>query len=145
ATAPLAVRRSANSGKSASVFHSLLPAEHALVCALARPSAIHLRTCSTGTGPYSLWSAPMILYIIVLGQSQNTNTQDEVAKNQDDHGHQAADAATNSLSFASASPLSINPIARSQPSPSDLTLPATNSAAAVLSKTASRFGPQSSF
>src|SRR5437879_5494255 len=80
ATPPLAVSRSANSGKSASVFHSLLPSDHALVCALARPSAIHLRTCSTGTGPYSLWSAPMILYIIVPSQSENTNTKDEVAK-----------------------------------------------------------------
>src|SRR5882724_10573162 len=72
---------SANSGKSASVVHSLRPSDHALVCALARPSAIHLRTCSTGTGPYSLWSAPMILYIIVLSQSENTNTKGEVATN----------------------------------------------------------------
>src|SRR6266542_6672140 len=80
ATARWARSASANSGKSARVFHSLTPSDQALVCALARPSASHLRTCSTGTGPYSLWSAPMILYIIVLSQSENTNTWDEVAK-----------------------------------------------------------------
>src|SRR5436190_16871790 len=83
ATAPWARSASANSGKSERVFHSLLASDHALVCALARPSTSHLRTCSTGTGPYSLRSAPMILYIIVLSQSENTNTPGEVAKNQD--------------------------------------------------------------
>ena len=57
--------------------------------------------------------------------------------------HQRADAAASSFSFASALPLPINSAAESQPSTSDLVFPATNSAAAALSKTASRFGPRS--
>src|SRR5881397_3309678 len=81
ATAPRSLSASVNSGKSASVFHSLLPSDHTLVCALARRSAIHLPTCSAGTGPYSLWSAPMILYTVVLSLSENTNPRGEVAIN----------------------------------------------------------------
>src|SRR2546423_1412584 len=53
----------ANSGYSESGFHSVVPSSSIRVCALARPSAIHWRNCSVLIGPYSLPSAPMILYM----------------------------------------------------------------------------------
>src|SRR5277367_5496029 len=51
------------SGKSASVCHSSDPSAFALVWRLARPLAIHDRTCAAVTGPYSLPSPPMIVYM----------------------------------------------------------------------------------
>src|SRR5450759_2033488 len=53
----------ANSGCAPSGFHSGAPGASVGVCALARPSAIHCRNCPAVAGPYSLPSAPMILYI----------------------------------------------------------------------------------
>src|SRR6185369_2367420 len=79
-TAPLGVKISANSRNSPSGFHSLLPSARPLVWASARRSAIHLRTCSSGTGPYSLSSPPIILYIVVLSPSENTFTRHQVAE-----------------------------------------------------------------
>src|ERR1039457_4306797 len=53
----------ANSGSASSGFHSGAPGASVGVCALARPSTIHCRNCPAVAGPYSLPSAPMILYI----------------------------------------------------------------------------------
>src|ERR1041385_4905556 len=61
--------KSTNSGKAASGLHSALPSACARVCALARPSAIHCRSCSAETGPYSRSSAPMILYMLTSVES----------------------------------------------------------------------------
>jgi hypothetical protein len=52
----------ANSGSAPSGFHSGAPGASVCVCALARPSAIHCRNCPAVAGPYSLPSAPIILY-----------------------------------------------------------------------------------
>ncbi len=61
-----AVKIAANSGISASVFQSPVPSSKTRVCPFARPSAIHCRNWSAVIGPYSLPSAPMILYIVFL-------------------------------------------------------------------------------
>src|ERR1035441_2317996 len=53
----------ANSGIAPSVVHSVAPSGRTWVCGLTRPSASHWRNWSAVTGPYSFWSAPMILYI----------------------------------------------------------------------------------
>jgi hypothetical protein len=50
----------ANSGASAKRRHSVLPSTCNLVSDSIRPSAIHWRICFALTGPYSIWSAPMI-------------------------------------------------------------------------------------
>src|SRR5580658_15514 len=56
-------KRSENSATSAIIFHSVAPAACTLVWPLTRPSVIHCRSCSALTGPYSFWSAPIILYM----------------------------------------------------------------------------------
>src|SRR5579862_5053533 len=58
-TAPKAA---ANSGKLERDLQGP-SSKRAWVWALARPSAIHCRSCSSVTGPYSFWSAPTILYM----------------------------------------------------------------------------------
>src|SRR5207247_1964788 len=58
-----AANAAANSGTSPRVFHSVAPSGRTLVCAFARPSVIHCLTWSVVTGPYSLPSVPIILYI----------------------------------------------------------------------------------
>src|SRR5215469_17692324 len=55
-----------NSGSPPSVVQSEAPSRSTRVVAIARPSAIHCRNCSAEMGPYSLPSAPMILYITRL-------------------------------------------------------------------------------
>ena len=52
------------SSSSESDFQSALPSTRTLVCALARPSAIHCRTWSAVAGPYSRPSAPTIVYMV---------------------------------------------------------------------------------
>src|SRR6266850_1529973 len=56
----------ANSGNSVTGFQSVAPSDKTLVWPLARPSAIHCLNCSAVMGPYSLPSAPMILYMASL-------------------------------------------------------------------------------
>src|ERR1700678_3407346 len=51
------------SGKSATRLHSSVPAALILVSRLALPPAIQERTWSAVTGPYSLPSPPMIVYM----------------------------------------------------------------------------------
>ena len=50
-----------SSGNSTSGFQSGLPTGCTKVCAVARPSAIHWRNCSSVTGPYILPSVPISL------------------------------------------------------------------------------------
>src|SRR6185437_542176 len=142
----------ANSGNSDNGFQSPAPSAQALVCPSTRPSAIHLRTRSAGTGPYSFRSAPMILYIVVLRQPENTRAGGKVAGKSGalppagpcaGGRSQAGVAATSASSFSPAFPSSIRRAASSQPSTSDFVLPATNNAAAALISTASRLGPRS--
>ena len=52
-----------SSGNSTSGFQSGLPTGCTKVCAVARPSAIHWRNCSSVTGPYILPSVPISLYM----------------------------------------------------------------------------------
>src|SRR5690242_12348867 len=73
------VNTPANSGNSDNGFQSPAPSGRAMVCPSTRPSAIHLCTRSAGTGPYSFRSAPMILYIVVLRQPENTKAGGKVA------------------------------------------------------------------
>src|SRR5665213_1947783 len=51
------------SGHSAIDFHASVPTALTFVERLARPPAIHARTWSTLTGPYSFPSPPMIVYM----------------------------------------------------------------------------------
>src|SRR6185437_3820400 len=59
-------KRSANSSKAESGCQSVVPSRCARVAAFKRPSVIHWRICAVDTGPYSFWSAPMILNISVV-------------------------------------------------------------------------------
>jgi len=53
----------ANSGSSDTLFQAAEPSIWTLVWALMRPSEIHWRNWSAVIGPYSFWSAPIILYM----------------------------------------------------------------------------------
>lgn len=52
-----------NSEKSESGRHEVVPSTSTLVSALTRPWAIHSRSCWAETGPYSLPSLPITLYM----------------------------------------------------------------------------------
>src|SRR4029077_8154279 len=56
-------RASANSGKEGSGCKLPRGSSRTCVWAFTRPSRIHCRIWSAVMGPYSFWSAPMILYI----------------------------------------------------------------------------------
>lgn len=55
----------ANSGNKPIKFQSAAPSAKTGVRCSTRPSAIHCRICSAPTGPYSLPSCPMILYMVI--------------------------------------------------------------------------------
>src|SRR4051812_21171943 len=57
------VKKRESSGTVPAVCQLVPPSTSTLVSAFTRPSAIHWRNCSVVTGPYSLPSAPMILYM----------------------------------------------------------------------------------
>src|ERR1700679_4362873 len=58
------------SGHWEMVFHVSVPTSFTFVSRLARPPAIQERTCSAETGPYSLPSPPMIVYIAIVQQER---------------------------------------------------------------------------
>src|ERR1035437_7570292 len=59
-------KSAANSRREPSGFQSWAPSACTRVWALARLSAIQLRSCSAVTGPYCWPSFPTILYIVFL-------------------------------------------------------------------------------